>query len=252
MEKISAVVITYNEEDKIGNCLQSLQGIADEILVVDSFSADKTAQIVKSFGGRFIQHSFEGYIEQKNFAIALAVNDFVLSLDADEVLSAPLRKSILKIKDNPEYDGYVMKRLTFLAGKPIRCCGWYPDTKLRLFRRNKGAFAGLNPHDEFQFNEKVKKGILNGDLLHYSFGSWQEYRKQIDKFAHLGAQSYWNKKQKLSSFYGLLSPATRFLRDYFLNGGVWAGKMGWQVSKANAWATYLKYKYLRELINEKQ
>lgn len=251
MEKISAVIITYNEEKKIGDCLQSLQGIADEIVVVDSNSTDKTAQIVKSFGGRFLRHSFEGYIEQKNFALTRAEYNFVLSLDADEILSEPLRESILKVKEKPEFDGYYMNRMTFLEGKPIKCCGWYPDTKLRLFRRDKGRFTGLNPHDEFRFTKKTEIGKLKGDLLHYSFDSWEALLKQNDKFARISAQSYFNNRRKLSPFYIWVNPLVRFFRDYFLKGGLKAGKTGLLISKANAQATFLKYKYIKEIKKKK-
>jgi len=247
MEKISALIISYNEEKKIGKCLQSLKALADEIVVVDSFSTDGTAQIVKNMGGRFLQHEFEGYIEQKNYALAQASYDLVLSLDADEVLSEPLKQSILKVKEQANFAGYSMNRLTFLEGKAVQCCGWYPDSKLRLFRRSKGQWTGLNPHDEFRFRQKTTLGHLNGDLLHYSFDSKADLIRQTEKFARLSASSYFEEKKNLFPAIRFLSPAFRFVRDYFLKGGIWVGKTGWLVAWTNAKGTFLKYKYLQEL-----
>ncbi len=251
MEKISAVIISFNEEKKIGNCLQSLQGVVDEMVVIDSFSTDQTVQIVKTFGARLIQHKFEGYIQQKNFALTQAANDWVLSLDADEVLSDILRNSILKAKEKLLFDGYNMNRLTFLEGKPIRCCGWYPDTKLRLFRRSKGKWAGLNPHDEFRFDKKAAPGFLKGDLLHYSFDSKADWIRQTEKFARIGAESYFIHGKKTLPLFQFISPLSRFFRDYFLKGGWLAGITGWEVSLMNAKASRLKYRYLQLLLKEK-
>jgi len=247
MEKISAVIISFNEEKKIARCIRSVRQVADEVVVVDSFSTDRTPQLVKELGARLIQHPFEGYIEQKNYALNQASNDWVLSLDADEVLSDALRKSIEKIKEKPLYDGYSMNRLTFLEEKPIRCCGWYPDTKLRFFRRSKGKWTGLNPHDEFRFHQKTETGFLQGDLLHYSFDSKADWLKQTKKFARIGAESYLLQKKKTSPLFGILSPISRFFRDYFLKGGWLAGATGWEVSRMNAKASRLKYHHLHRL-----
>src|ERR1041385_5289202 len=130
--QLSVVIITYNEEKNIVRCLDSIREIADDIVVVDSFSTDKTEMICKEKGVRFIQHKFEGHIEQKNWAITQAKFPFVLSLDADEAPDEELKKEILKVKADANYDGYKMNRLTNYCGKWIRHCGWYPDTKLRI------------------------------------------------------------------------------------------------------------------------
>lgn len=140
--KLSAVIITYNEEDNIERCLESLEKTADEILVVDSFSSDRTAEICKSKGVEFIQHSFEGHIEQKNYALSRASNDYVLSLDADEALSDKLIQSIRAAKQNWSTNGYSVNRLTNYCGKWIRHCGWYPDKKIRLWDKRKGTWGG--------------------------------------------------------------------------------------------------------------
>ncbi len=134
MIKLSAVIITFNEEKNIERCIQSLIPVADEVLVVDSFSTDSTREKAGNLGARVVEHAFDGHIQQKNWAANQAKYDFVLSLDADEALTDELRDSILKIKTNWVGEGYRVKRLTSYCGQWIKHCGWYPDMKLRLFR----------------------------------------------------------------------------------------------------------------------
>ena len=144
---ISAVIIAFNEEKNIERCILSLKNVVDEIVVVDSFSKDKTKEICLAHNVVFIEHSFKGHIEQKNWAYTQASNNYVLSLDADEALSDELKNSILAIKNNWKNDGYAFNRLTSYCGKWIKHCGWYPDIKLRLWDRRKGTWKGINPHD---------------------------------------------------------------------------------------------------------
>src|SRR3954465_7519353 len=150
MLPLSAVIITFNEEKNIARCLDSLIGIVDDVVVIDSFSTDKTEEICKSKGVRFIQHVFEGHIQQKNWAITQAKFPHILSLDADEALDETLKQSILLLKNNWQKDGYYMNRLTNYCGKWIRHCGWYPDKKLRLWDSRKGHWTGTNPHDKYE------------------------------------------------------------------------------------------------------
>ena len=135
MIKLSAVIITFNEEEHLEKCLSSLQNIADEIVVVDSYSTDGTKKICKDFGVRFIEQKFLGYKEQKNFALTQAKYDYILSLDGDEALSDTLKKSILEVKNNWNKDGYYCNRLNNYCGQWIRHSDWYPDRKLRLFKK---------------------------------------------------------------------------------------------------------------------
>ncbi len=248
MHPVSAVIITFNEEKKIGRCIDALQSVADEVVVVDSLSTDGTKEICLSKGVRFIEHPFEGYIEQKNYAIDCAENDFVLSLDADEVLSERLRDSILREKKSGfTYNGYTMNRLTFFAGKPIRHSGWYPDRKLRLFNRKEGRWQGLNPHDEFRLTGNQKTKHLEGDLLHYSFDSEEDYFRQVERFAGLSAEAYLRHGKKATFFNRTVHPAFRFFRDYFLKKGIFYGGTGFKISLYNARATRLKYQVLHQL-----
>lgn len=249
MEKISVVIITLNEERDIGRCLASVKDIADEIVVVDSFSTDITEEICKEYKTKFVQHKFENYISQKNWALNQAENDIILSLDADEELSKELQLSILEVKKYFNADGYSMNRLTRIGSKWIKYSGWYPDTKLRLFNRENGKWAGMNPHDEFKYDQKANISKLNGDLLHHSFYSFDELEKQTEKFAKLGAIAYYEKGKRSTLFNVIASPSVRFIRDYFFKGGLFHGIMGFRVSFNNTKATYLKYKYLRSLCN---
>ncbi len=126
MSKLSVVIIANNEEENIGRCIASVEGLADEIIMVDSFSTDKTCEIAHNLGARVIQHTFEGHIEQKNWAREQVIYPYVLSLDADESLSEELKNSIAAVKNDFKFDGYTMNRLNFYCGKPIKTCGWYP------------------------------------------------------------------------------------------------------------------------------
>ena len=245
--KLSAVIITHNEEKNISRCLTSLQGLADEIVVVDSFSTDKTENICQKFETRFIKHAFVGHIEQKNFAIQQTTYPFVLSLDADEALSETLRQSIEKIKGEGADYAYEFDRLTNYCGKWIRHCGWYPDTKLRLWHKEKGCWGGTNPHDKVIMQPNVKIQHLKGNLLHYSYYSVAEHLQQIDRFTTIGAAKE-REKGKNVSFCGMvLRSKWKFIRDYIFKLGFLDGKAGYQVCKMSSWATYIKYAKLREL-----
>lgn len=248
--KISVTIITYNEERNIARCLNSVKEIADEILVVDSFSTDKTKEISLSKGARFLEHKFEGHIQQKNWAITQAANSHILSLDADEALSDELKKSILHVKRNWNKNGYYMNRLTNYCGQWIYHCGWYPDKKLRLVDSRKGKWGGLNPHDKFEMaNENEQTGFLKGDILHYSYYSLEEHYKQVEYFTEISSREYFKNGEKSGWIKIFLSPVVKFIRDYFIKLGFLDGKAGFTISCISAYATFLKYYKLRELQN---
>ena len=251
MPEISVVIITYNEEKNIGRCLDSVKGIADDIIVVDSFSIDQTGRICSTKGVRFIQHAFPGHIEQKNWAITQARYPHVLSLDADEALSEELKMSILKIKNDWKYDGYYMNRSTNYCGKWIKHCGWYPDTKLRLWDSRKGKWGGINPHDKYELSEGCKSAYLKGDILHYSYYTIQQHFIQADKFSSIAADALFQKNKKVTWPLIILKTMAKFIRNYFIKTGFLDGYYGFMICRISAWETFQKYYKLKRLWENK-
>lgn len=252
MTKLSVVIITFNEERNIGRCIGSVLEVADEIVVVDSFSTDKTREICDKHGVKYIEHVFEGHIQQKNFAITQAKYPHQLSLDADEALSEDLKTEILKIKNDWQSDGYRMNRLTNYCGKWIHHCGWYPDTKLRLYDSAKGRWGGVNPHDKFELNPGSKVGFLKGDILHYSYYSVEEHIRQADKFSTIAAKELIGLGKTVSYFQIIVNPVAKFIRNYILRLGFFDGYYGFLICRIAAHETFLKYTKARQLKHPKK
>ncbi|HRH11317.1 MAG TPA: glycosyltransferase family 2 protein [Bacteroidia bacterium] len=247
MIKLSVVIITFNEEKNIERCLLSVKEVADEVVVLDSFSKDATEEICARHGVKFFQHAFDGHIQQKNRAITYASNHHVLSLDADEALDKELIGSILEVKKNFAKSGYYMNRLTNYCGHWVKHCGWYPDKKLRLWDRTKGEWRGINPHDKYQMFEGDKvTGHLKGDILHYSYFTAQDHYKQVEHFTNIAAKAYFEKGKKAPFYKLIVNPIAKFIDHYLLHLGFLDGKAGFQISKISAYATYLKYKKLKQ------
>lgn len=246
--KISATIITFNEEKKIESCIQSLLEVADEIVVVDSYSTDNTKAICSKYPVRFIKHNFEGYVAQKNFAMNQASNDIILSLDADERLSEQLKKSILAVKANwdSEVDGYAVNRFNNYCGRWIRFCGWYPDRKIRLWNRSKGCWEGTDPHDKVKIHkEKVRK--LKGDLLHYAYFTVDEHLRQMSKFAEIAAKAKFKKGVKpIFVIHVILNPLFKFFKKYILQLGFLDGYYGFVFCAAASSLNFFKYLRLYE------
>lgn len=248
--KLSAAIICFNEEDKIARCIESLKRVADEIVVVDSFSTDKTPEIVQDLARHinitFLQNPFEGHIEQKNFALDQCSYDFVLSLDADEALSPELEDSIIEAKKTFKSTGYRFNRLTNYNGFWVRHCGWYPDTKLRLIKKGEARWEGVNPHDIL----KLKSGqeeFLKGDLLHYSYDSISDHVGQTNRFTTISAKASFKLGVRSSLFKIITRPPLKFLKDYFLKGGILDGRYGLVICTINALSAFLKYSKIKEL-----
>jgi len=247
MIKLSVVIITYNEEQNIARCLDSVKEVADEIVVLDSFSTDRTKEISETYGVKFFAHKFDGYIEQKNRVTTFASSPYVLSLDADEVLSETLKKSVLKAKQNWDADGFTFNRLTNYCGTWIHHCGWYPDRKLRLFDSRKGGWAGSNPHDKYEMDEGSVIKHLEGDLLHYSYHSIEQHHQQVENFTTIVANSDFKNGKKAPLLKVWFSPVIKFIRDYFILLGFLDGKAGFTICRISAGATFKKYSKLRDL-----
>ncbi|MBN1107777.1 MAG: glycosyltransferase family 2 protein [Bacteroidales bacterium] len=247
MPEISAVIIAYNEEQFIERCLASLDGIADEIVVVDSFSTDSTPSICSRFNVKFSTHPFEGYVQQKTYATSLASFTWVLSIDADEALSEELRKSILKIKDNPVFDGYVFNRLNNYCGKWIRHSRWYPDRHLRLFNREKGRWTGMNPHDSFRLNRGCRTKRLKGDLLHWFYSSVEEHVEKMNSFSTISASELFRLGRKAGACTPHFHLVWSFFRSYILKAGFLDGHLGYTGCMITAMGSFLKYAKLRQM-----
>ncbi len=244
--KISACIITYNEEDRIEPAIKSLEGVVDEIIVVDAFSTDKTPQIVQSYGVRFFQRRWEGYSSQKNFAISQAKYPWILSIDADERLSQGLKEEILKIKENePDFDGFSFKRKTFYLGKWIKHSGWYPDKKIRLFRKNSAYWEGDFVHEKLVFKGKVKD--LKGDLLHYSYRNLSDHILRIERYATLSADKMFMEGRRSNYLKIFFLPLFTFLRDFIFRAGFLDGTHGLIISFFSSFYVFLKFAKLFEL-----
>jgi glycosyltransferase involved in cell wall biosynthesis len=247
--KISATIITLDEERNIERCILSLLGVVDEILVLDSFSRDKTAEICKRHGVKFFQRDWEGYAKSKNYANKLAEHDWVLSIDADEALSAELKKSILSHKNKLRLNQvYQFNRLTNYCGQWIKHSGWYPDKKIRLFNRHQIFWEG-NIHETLAIPSSVEIKQLKGDLLHYSYYSIEEHQNQTEKFTSLSARELFQKNKKASLVKLYISPVIKFLKDYFFRLGFLDGYYGFVICKISAQATHLKYLKLQKMHN---
>ncbi|MCB0764120.1 MAG: glycosyltransferase family 2 protein [Flavobacteriales bacterium] len=246
MRLLSVVIITHNEERNLGRCLASVMEVADDVVVVDSFSTDGTEAIAREHGARFVQHAFEGHIEQKNWAITQARHPFILSLDADEALDPELARNVALAKQE-DLDGYTMNRLTNYCGTWVRHGGWYPDVKLRLWNSTKGAWTGTNPHDRYALASGSRTRHLSGDILHYSYYSISDHLRQVDYFTAIMSRALHARGTRASSVKLFLSPVAKFLGDYLFRGGFLDGWHGFVIARISAQATFLKYAKLREL-----
>lgn len=247
---ISAVIITFNEERNIERCVRSLTAIADEIIVLDSFSTDATAKICSDLGLVFLQRKWEGYAAAKNFLNQQARFEYILSLDADEVLSEELQQSILTAKKKGLSGVYSLNRLTNYCGKWIYHSGWYPDWKVRLFPAKTSKWVGDLVHEELDFPASLNIQKLKGDAFHYSYISYTDHRQRADRYSVLTAQKYVNKGKKPGVLAPYLSCITRFLSMYILKLGVLDGYMGFKIAQISGLSNIVKYKEVRRLNRE--
>lgn len=245
--KLSVCVVAMNEESKIADCLRSAD-FADEWIVVDSHSTDRTREIAASLGAQVTERDWPGHVEQKNFALSRAAHDWVLCLDADERVSPELRASILSaLSAASPPEGYSCARRTWYLGRWIRHGGWYPDRKVRLFRRSAGRWAGVNPHDRVEVTGRVEP--LSGDLLHFSYDSISDHLRTIDAFTSIAAREKHAAGVRAGLGGLLLHPAGKFVRMYLLRAGFLDGVPGFAVAVSGAYYVFLKYAKLWEMQN---
>lgn len=246
MDKITAVIITKDEERNILRCLKSLENVADEIIVVDSFSSDQTKSICESQHVRFEQQDWLGYSATKNIGNALASNPYILSIDADEAISPALETSIIEAKTTGLAGTYSFNRLTNYCGKWIRHGGWYPDTKLRLFPTAGSNWQG-EIHEQLTFAQDLKNTLLKGDLHHYSYYSFAEHRERADKYSILTAKKLYLAGKRVTRFKPWISFIGRFFGMYLMKGAILDGYYGFKISLISAQSNVLKYNELLRL-----
>lgn len=247
--KISAVIITFNEEEKIADAVKSVDW-ADEILIVDSESTDATREIAESLGAKVLVKKWQGFSAQKQFAVENASFDWIFSLDADEKISDELRAEILKLKNNPEKitaDGYRIPRLSFYMNRPIRHCGWYPDWQMRFFDRRKGRWKDVLIHESFELQPGAKIEKLSGDILHYSWESAAQHERMIsERYAPLAAAQNFKNGKRTSRLKIATAGTAAFLQTFVLKAGFLDGFAGFCIARFNAHHAFLKHMLLWE------
>lgn len=247
MLPVSIVIITFNEEKNLDRCLGSVSGIADEIIIVDSYSSDATLQIAASYNAKVVSRAFDGYAQQKNYATSLARNKWVLSLDADEELTPELKNSIISLGAAPVCSLYRIPRLTNYCGRWIRHCGWYPDLQGRLYNRTRGAWEEKKVHEFWKLNSPDdKEGVLKGDLLHYSFASISEHMRKIEKYSELAALAAAEQGKSAGILKIIFSPFWHFFSEYFLKLGFLDGFYGFVICRLSAYSSFAKYTKIRQ------
>lgn len=245
--KITATIITLNEERNIGRCIESIISVADEIIVLDSFSSDKTEEICQQYPVQFVQRKWEGYSESKNYLNSLANHSYILSVDADEALDEKLKANILSLKTNGLKDVYSVNRLTNYCGRWIKHSGWYPDIKIRLFPKEGSNWNGAIVHEELEYPKNLKVIQLEGHLLHYSYYDFKDHRERADKYSKLTAFKMHQAGKKASVLKPYLSAIGRFVSMYIIKLGFLDGKMGFKIAQISAASNIYKYKELRRL-----
>jgi glycosyltransferase involved in cell wall biosynthesis len=252
--KISACIITFNEEKNIGSAIESVSW-ADEILIVDSESTDSTREIAESLGASVLIQKWLGFGRQKQFAVDNCAHDWIFSLDSDEKVSPELRSEILQLKNSPENNlakGYKIPRLTFYMNRPIRRSGWYPDWQLRFFNRKFGSWKEDLIHESVQINGRAKIGKLKGDILHLREGNALKHHQMIgSRYAPLAAEQMFARGKQTSKIKIATVGLTTFFRVYILKLGFLDGFAGFCIARFAAHHDFLKHLLLWELQNKK-
>lgn len=247
--KISACLITLNEEANLRRCLQSCAGLVDEIIVVDSGSTDGTERIAREFGARWVHQDWLGFVGQKNRALELAAHEWIFSIDADEELSPELRAEVKRIKEGNgvgDINGYSMPRCVFYDCRWIRHGDWYPDRLTRLFKKAGARFAGGKVHERLELaGGRIEP--LRGDLHHHSFKDAADHWARCQKYARLWAETQHEAGRTCSPLAPWSHAAFRWLRGYLLRAGFLDGAQGWRIAALCAKEVFLKYQLLREM-----
>ena len=247
MNKISVTVITKDEEKNISDCLRSVDW-ADEIIVVDSESTDRTVELAKQFTDKIFIRKWEGYVPQKKYALSLASNEWVLSLDADERVTSELKDEIINLSPG-EFSGFKIRRKNFLLKKEITSCGWEKDYQLRLFKKNKTDLNERLVHEKFIVDGQVEK--LKNPIIHYTFSSFSEYFSKINHYSSLKAQELFQKKKRVGAWTIFSHTVSAFFAFFFIKRGFKDGIYGLIISLLHSVSTMMNYIKLWELQNRK-
>ena len=243
--KITATIITLNEERNIARAIESLR-CCDEILILDSGSTDRTVELAENLGVRVFEAGWRGYAGQKNWAAEQASYDWILSLDADEALSEALEAEIWNLKKaGPQFDGYTMPRLANYLGKWILHSGWYPDRKIRLYDRRKGTWVGDFVHESVRVDGRV--GELKSNILHFTCESLSEHVKTMERYTTLAAQEIAARKISVPYWRMMVDPPWTFLKSFVLQRGFLDGREGLTIAYMAAFYTFLKYAKARNM-----
>ncbi|MDC1068230.1 glycosyltransferase family 2 protein [Candidatus Kapabacteria bacterium] len=242
---LSVAVISFNEERIIHKMLDSISSIASEIIVVDSGSTDKTIEIAKKNGARVYIEEWKGHVAQKNSALSKCTNDWILSLDCDEIPDLDLLNEISDIINNKTFGAYQLNRATFYLGKMLKYA-WQPDWNLRLVHKStEPIWKGKDPHDKLYCNVKSKK--INGKLIHHSYtGIYHHYSKLV-RYAQISAESYHSEGKLFKISNLIVNPLSAFIRQYILRNAWKDGIHGFLVATSTMISTFLKYSFLWEI-----
>jgi len=243
---LSVCIITYNEEKNIRDCLESVQW-ADEIIVVDSYSTDQTVAICREYTDKVFQRPWPGHVEQKNFAIDQASGDWILGLDADERISAELAAEIRAVLNRQDAgaDGFFFPRHSFYLGRWINHGGWYPDSKLRLFKRGKARWGGTNPHDKVLLSGK--SAHLKGEMTHFVYENISQQLKTVDSFSSITAKGFHENHNRFRLHRLLFRPWFKFFETYVFKKGFLDGLPGFIIAVISSHYVFLKYAKLWDL-----
>jgi glycosyltransferase involved in cell wall biosynthesis len=251
MPTLSVILITRNEEANLGDCLASLDGLANQIVVVDTQSTDRTLEIARKYGALIsLPQDWPGFGPQKNRALDLANSDWVLSLDADERLTPDLRAEIQSVLMNPKAECYSIPRLSWYCGRFMRHSGWTPDYVDRLFKRGTARFSKDLVHERL-----IPKGLvlkLKNQMLHYSFMNQEQVKAKMERYSTDSAQQAFTIGKRANPIKALLHGAWSFIRTYFLRAGFLDGSQGFSLACSNAQGTYYRYIKLWRLHQEAQ
>ncbi len=249
--KITACLITLNEESDLPRCLASVLPLVDEVVIIDSGSTDKTVALAQEKGARVIHHKWLGYVGQKNFAIQQATHDWVLSIDADEEISRDLSNSIRAVREQGagHFAGYEVNRLVFYRGKWIYYGDWYPDRLVRLFRKDAAQFEGGRVHERLMVKGEVAR--LDGHLFHYTYKDRDDRARRIERYAELWAETAAERGKTAAPWSGPVHAAVRLFKGLVIKRGILDGTVGVEIAWGNAREVWLKYALLRKMRDQR-